>query len=87
VLGLQRLGVSGGGILGAGKWRGVCWRGWGLCGRGKVGKIFAWVVSAPVGAPRLVECLPLWRGDLSPLGCEVALKPDNSVCQGDWLHF
>ncbi|SDU83392.1 hypothetical protein SAMN04490183_0257 [Pseudomonas corrugata] len=30
------------------------------------------------------DCVvPLWRGGLSPLGCEAALKPDYSVYQAE----
>ena len=30
----------------------------------------------------------LWRGDLSPLGCAAAPKPDTSVCQAErWRLF
>ncbi|SSB99874.1 hypothetical protein SAMN04488697_12185 [Pseudomonas sp. 43mfcvi1.1] len=33
------------------------------------------------GKPDTGQAQTLWRGDLSPLGCEAALKPDTSVCQ------
>ncbi|WP_282358770.1 hypothetical protein, partial [Pseudomonas sp. PS01303] len=37
----------------------------------------------------LGELKPLWRGDLSPLGCEAAPKPQHAVSQAElwWLDW